>query len=221
MEVRDKGGLTDIANGVYDFYIKEWADNAKKVKGPILLRVAHEMNDPYRYPWGPQNNTAKDFIAAWKHIHDVFKKEGAANVYWIWGPHPAYGFFKEFYPGSDYVDYVGVSALNYGTVASWSKWWTFREIFGNYYTQLSAFKKPVMITEFGCLNVGGSRSKWFADALDSIPQKYPEIKSVVFFHYSDDKTTTQQAINWYIKDDTATVAALRIKLKSIEPKTVK
>jgi hypothetical protein len=206
---RDKGGLADIAKGLYDFYIMQWAEAAKKVNGPLLIRVGHEMNDPYRYPWGPQNNTAKDFIAAWKHIHDIFKKQGANNVFWVWGPHPAYGFFKEFYPGGDYVDYVGVSALNYGTVASWSKWWSFSEIFGNYYKQLITFNKPLMITEFGSLNVGGNRSQWFAQALDSIPSKYPAVKSIVFFHYSEDKTTTLQAINWYIRDDTASLHAIR------------
>ena len=56
-----------------------------------------------------------------------------------------------------------------------------------------------MITEFGSLSVGGDRSKWFTEALDSISQKYPAVKSIVFFHYSDDKTTTQQVINWYFK----------------------
>lgn len=209
VDKRDKGGLADIAKGTYDFYLKKWADDAKAVGKPIFLRVAHEMNDPYRYPWGPQNNSAKDFIAAWRHIHDVFKVEGATNIIWIWSPHPAYGFFKEFYPGDAYVDYVGVSALNYGTVASWSQWWSFKEIFGNYYAQLDSFKKPIIVTEFGCLNVGGNRGQWFADALDSLPQKYPNIRSVVFFHYSDDKTTTQQPIDWYIKNDTATTAAIR------------
>ncbi|MDB5282217.1 MAG: hypothetical protein JWO06_1292 [Bacteroidota bacterium] len=216
-EYRDKGGLVDVSKGLYDFYIKEWADAAAKIKGPIFLRIGHEMNDPYRYPWGPQNNSAKEFIAAWRHIHDVFIKEGATNVIWTWSPHPAYGFFKEFYPGANYVDYVGVGTLNYGTVASWSKWWSFKEIFGNYYNALAAFNKPIIITEFGCLNVGGSRSEWFADALDSLPEKYPAVRSIVFFHYNDDKTTTQQAINWYIKEDTATIHAIRKRIVGVKP----
>lgn len=207
-EERDKGGLGDIAKGKYDFYISRWADAAKKINSQIFLRVGHEMNDPYRYPWGPQNNSAKDFIAAWKHIREVFKKQNANNIIWVWSPHPAYGYFDAFYPGDSLVDYVGVSALNYGTVASWSKWWTFKEIFGNYYKDLTHFKKPMMITEFGCLNVGGNRTKWFTDALDSIPQKYPLVKSIVFFHYSDDKTTTQQSLNWYFKNDAITTKAI-------------
>jgi len=58
-----------------------------------------------------------------------------------------------------------------------------------------------MITEFGSLIVGGNRAAWYANALDSLPQKYPLVKSVLYFHYSKDNTTTQQVLNWYIKDD--------------------
>jgi hypothetical protein len=81
---RDVGGMRDVAAGKYDTYIKDWAANAAKIEAPIFLRFGHEMNDPYRYPWGPQNNLAKDFIAAWKHVHDVFKQQKATNVIWIW-----------------------------------------------------------------------------------------------------------------------------------------
>ena len=201
IEERDKGGLIDVAKGAYDTYIKQWAIDAKRIKKPIFLRLGHEMNDPYRYPWGPQNNTAKDFVAAWQHVHDVFLTVGATNVIWIWSPHPAYGFFNEFYPGSKYVDYVGVGTLNYGTIASWSKWWSFRDIFGKFYNDLSAFKKPIMLTEFGSLAVGGSRSKWFEEALNDMPKQYPNVKSIIFFHHGEDKSTTQQTLNWQIRND--------------------
>lgn len=205
---RDKGCLSAIASGTYDVYIKKWAADAKKAGKPIFLRLGHEMNDPYRYPWGPQNNNPKDYVAAWQHVHDIFKNAGANNIIWVWSPHLAYGYYDAFYPGHDYVDYVGVGVLNYGTVANWSKWWTFKEIFGSHYQALDSFKKPMMITEFGSLTVGGSRSKWFADALNQLPQKYPAVKSVVFFHYAADKTTTDKSINWYIKDDLASREAI-------------
>lgn len=208
LEKRDMGGLRDIAKGVYDSYIRTWAKAAANVGQPIFLRVGHEMNDPYRYPWGPQNNSAKDFIAAWKQIHRVFDQQGASNIIWVWSPHPAYGFFDAFYPGNDYVDYVGVGVLNYGTVANWSKWWSFGEIFGKHYSELAAFNKPIMITEFGCLNVGGKRHEWYSEALHQLPQKYPLVKSILFFHFSDDNTTTQQTINWYFIDDTVTVKSI-------------
>ena len=63
-----------------------------------------------------------------------------------------------------------------------------------------------MITEFGSLAVGGNRGKWFADALDSLPQRYPLLKSILYFHNSGDNTTTQQTLSWYFKDDHAVTA---------------
>jgi len=208
----NKNGMKDIANGVYDTYIAKWAASAKKVNKTIFLRLAHEMNDGYRYPWGPQNNTTGDFIAAWRHVHDVFEKQGVKNIVWIWSPHPAYEF-KDYYPGADYVDYVGAGVLNYGSIAVWSKWWTFKEIFGTYYDSLASFDKPIMITEFGSLAVGGNRAKWFADALDSLPRKYPQVKSILFFHFSKDNTTTQQTLNWYFKDDHAVTSTITKEIK--------
>lgn len=206
---RDKGGMAEVARGVYDKYLQKWAKAAKEIQRPIFVRMGHEMNDPYRYPWGPQNNKPEEFIAAWKHIHEVFVKAGATNVIWVWSPHPAYGYFDAFYPGNDYVDYIGVGILNYGTVANWSKWWSFEEMFATHYTSLENFQKPIMITEFGSLSVGGDRAQWFAGALDSIPVKYPNIKSIVFYHYSSDKTLTDKALNWYFINDTASINTIR------------
>jgi beta-mannanase len=203
----DKNGMRNIAAGTYDTYIKEWAAQARKIGRPIFVRFGHEMNDGYRYPWGPQNNSPQDFIAAWQHVYNIFEGEGARNIIWIWSPHPAYTF-KEFYPGDEYVDYIGAGVLNYGTVAAWSKWWTFDEIVGKYYDSVEVYKKPVMITEFGSLAVGGNRAKWYAGALERLPQRYPLIKSIVFFHFSKDNTTTQQTLNWYFKKDSAVSAAV-------------
>lgn len=201
---RDKGGMGDIAAGLYDNYIMTWAREVAMVKRPVFLRPGHEMNDPYRYPWGPQNNSPRDFIDAWQHIRRVFDSAGATNVIWIWSPHPAYGYFDAFYPGDEYVDWIGVTALNYGVVANWSRWWTFDEIVGNYYDQLAAFGKPIMITEIGSLAVGGDRSEWYGNALANIPEKYPLIKSVLFFHFNSDNTTTEQTLDWYFIGDTST-----------------
>jgi hypothetical protein len=99
-------------------------------------------------------------------------------------------------------------------VANWSQWWSFADIFGKHYDELAVYKKPMMITEFGSLAVGGKREKWFSEALDQLPQKYPLVKSVLFFHFSNDKTTTQQTINWYFIHDSASVEAIKRAINS-------
>ncbi len=207
-ENKNIGGMKLIAEGKFDVYIDKWAAEAKKFRNPFFLRLGHEMNDPYRYPWGPQNNKPEEFIAAWKHIKERFIKAGAVNVLFLWSPHPAYSY-KEFYPGHAYVDWTGVTVLNYGTVATWSQWWTLQDIFNKCYNDLSLYGKPMMITELGSLVTGGDRAKWFSQALDSFTYKYPAVKAVVFFHTHNDITTTYKSIDWSFKTDAKVVNTLK------------
>lgn len=213
LKQRNNHGLNSVANGDYDSYIKEWATEAAKVGYPIYLRIGHEMNDPYRYPWGPQNNNPSEFVAAFKHVKDVFVSVGATNVIWVWSPHLSYGKFKEYYPGSDYVDIIATGALNYGTSSSWSNWWTFKEIFGNFYDQLATFYKPIMIAEFGCLKPGGSRAKWFRESFEDFNKKYPYVNAILFFHYSTDATITYKNVSWTIEDDKEVTTEIKNQLK--------
>lgn len=207
-QARAVGSLMSIARGDYDEYLDDWIKQVKRFGAPLFIRFGHEMNDPYRYPWGPQNNKSQDFIDAWKHVVNKCRNGGANNIIWVWSPHPAYSNYDWFYPGDDFVDWVGVPALNYGTAASWSKWWTFNEIFGNYYPALSAFKKPIMITEFASLRVGGDRVEWYKEAVNSF-KNYPRLKAVLFFHVGDDNTTTYKALNWQIIQDDEVLRVMR------------
>lgn len=211
---RDRTGLADIAAGTYDFYIDAWAESAAGFNRPLLLRFAHEMNDPYRYPWGPQNNEPSEFIAAWRHVVQRFRDAGADNVLWVWSPHVAYEGFDAFYPGDDVVDWTGTGVLNYGTVANWSRWWSFEEIFGQRYPGLARYGKPVMIAEFGSLAVGGDRAAWFTAALEDLPERYPLVQALLFFHVESDQTITYQALDWSFMEDPATVRAIREALET-------
>jgi len=214
IDQRDIHGLDSIANGMYDSYIDEWAAKAKKMDIPVFIRFGHEMNDPYRYPWGPQNNDPENYIAAWRHVVGRFRLIGADKVIWVWSPHPAYGQFSIYYPGDDYVDWIGIPVLNYGNVASWSQWSSFASIFGKYYEELASFHKPIILSEFASLAVGGERSQWFSAALDSLPDIYPDVKGIMFFHSSDDQTTTYKSLNWQIFNDSASIQAIKNGQKS-------
>lgn len=215
-EVSDpnKNGMAAVARGEYDFYIRQWALQAKDFGHNVLIRLGHEMNDPYRYPWGPQNNKPKDYVAMWRHVVTLFRDLGVNNVIWVWSPQPAYLHYQEYYPGKNYVDWVGVGALNYGSVAPWSKWWSFKDIFGNYYKRLAVFKKPLMISEMGSLDVGGNRTEWFRKAFTNLPEKYPHLKAILFFNDNNDNTTLNKSLNWSIEDDTLTCRAITRAIKT-------
>ncbi len=212
-EIRSKNSMFSISQKTYDSYIIEWAKEAKKVSKPLFLRFAEELNDPYRYPWGPQNNTAKDYVDAWKHVHDIFKNVGAPNGIWIWNPHPSYDYFEEYYPGDDYVDYVGAGVFNYGNAVSWSSWNSFKEIMSKNYETMKKFNKPIMITEFASLSYGGNRSLWYKEAFETMKKEYPEIKGLIFFHYKNDYTVSDKKINWYFIDDKKSLTAVKNGLK--------
>ena len=204
-EARDRHGLAAVARGDYDFYIDKWASAAAKFGRPILLRFGHEMNDPYRYPWGPQNNTKEEYIAAWRHVVERFRRVGANSVIWVWSPHVAYEYWEMYYPGSEYVDWVATGVLNYGPIARWSEWWTFDEIFGAKYPPLAAFGKPIMVAEFGSLAFGGDRASWYLNALTDFRRRFPAVRGILFFNVKSDQSATQQAVDWTFADDTLTL----------------
>jgi hypothetical protein len=214
---RDRHGLAAVARGDYDFYVDAWAADAAAFGKPLFVRMGHEMNDPYRYPWGPQNNTKEEFIAAWRHVVERFRRAGAHNVLWVWAPHVAYQYWELYYPGSDYVDWVSTGTLNFGTVANWSQWWTFYELFGMKYESLASFGKPVMIDEFGSLAVGGDRAAWYRDALTDLPAKYPAVRALLFFNAREDQTLTYQKADWSVGGDAGIAATIGAAIRPWAP----
>jgi len=194
---REYASLAAIARGDYDFYITRWASAAAQYRKPLYLRFAHEMNDPYRYPWGPQNgNRPDDFIAAWKHVHLIFQKMNATNVLWVWSPHISMPWFEYYYPGDEWVDWIGTGVLNYGDTATWSHWWTFHQIIEKAYPALLKLHKPIMITEFGSVTSGGDAAQWYAQAFRDAHEKYGAIRSIIFFNQTHDVTLSATPLNW-------------------------
>lgn len=211
-----KNSMFKVAEGHYDSYIKEWARKAKVFGKPFYLRWGHEMNDPTRYPWGAEKNQPQDYINAWRHVHAIFKAEGVDNVIWVWSPHLSYGPMNAYYPGAEYVDMVGCTVLNYGNAVFWSDWWSFDQIFGTHYQELSAFAKPIMIAEFASLTEGGNRNIWYRESINQVYDKYTNVKALLFFNYSDDKTVTDRSLNWSIHEDAQVLKELRNKITTVD-----
>lgn len=200
---REYASLGAIARGEYDFYLVPWAKAAAEYGKPIFIRFAHEMNDPYRYPWGPQNgNRPEDFIAAWRHVHIIFEKMSATNVLWVWSPHISMPWFEYYYPGPEYVDWIGVGVLNYGNVASWSRWWRFDQILEKAYPSLLKLNKPIVISEFGTVGNGGNPYEWYRQAFYQIDHTYRRgVRAIVFFNQENDVTMGTLALNWSVMQD--------------------
>lgn len=106
-----------IAAGALDGYFSGWAQQLASYGRPVLLRWAHEMNGNW-YIWGRRDgNSPAQYIAAWRHLHDLLVAAGATNVQWVWSPavaEDAESAFEPYYPGDAYVDWVALDGYNQG-----------------------------------------------------------------------------------------------------------
>ena len=147
--------LARVAGGAYDAYIAQWADKLRDVGRPIYLRPMHEMNGSW-YPWagGLNANSPERYVAAWRHIVDIFRARGAGNVRFVWSPNHLDvlgNHMESFYPDAGYVDVLAVDGYNWGAAMPQNGGWqTFREVFQNAYDRLAKLgPKPIWITEVG------------------------------------------------------------------------
>ncbi len=187
--------LASIISGTHDAYIKQFATDAKNWGHPFFLRFAHEMNGTW-YPWDEGINTNKtgEYVAAWRHVHDVFTQVYQtpsivpSNVTWVWSPNVEYGGsipLDRLYPGPSYVDWVGMDGYNHGTANSYSPWQTFSTVFSSTYNHITSLapNKPLMIGETASEESGGDKGAWLADAFGTkIPNTFPKIKAVILFN---------------------------------------
>jgi len=176
-----------IENGYFDGFITCFAQKLKNLDRPVFLRFAHEFDNPF-YPWHIAGDSAStEFKKAWVHTYEIFKKLEAYNVIWVWNPWKPENV-ASFYPGQDYVDWIGLNILNYGVLNTTGVWQDFDSLYYHFHQELINLPStPVMISEFGSLQEAGSQNEWITNAFASIENKYEEIKSVIYFNSKVDK----------------------------------
>jgi hypothetical protein len=205
MPERQFNNLRAIASGEYDFYIERWARAARRWGQPIMIRLGHEMNAAW-YPWGERafGNTAEDYVAMWRHVVGVFRRVGADNVLWVWSP--AQRPFGNLYPGDEYVDWTGITILNFGTVPPGFRWRPFAQMFAPHYEVLRRYNKPIMVAEVGSAEQGGDKGRWIADAMGSLRTDFPLVKAFVWFDVVQDR---YWPINWSLTSSEEAARAFR------------
>jgi len=172
--------------------IRSRAQSSASIGQRFFLRWGHEMNGNW-YPWDGFHNganaaAATKYIAAYRHIHDVFVSAGATNVIWVFCPNvdsvpgDAWNQWTNYYPGDAYVDWMGFDGYNWGTVQTGSSWRAFTSIAGAIYTGLADKAKPILIAETASTELGGDKAAWIAGILPTLKTSYPSIKAVVWFH---------------------------------------
>jgi hypothetical protein len=210
--------LKSIALGRYDEFVDEWARSAARYARPLLLRFAHEMNDAYRYPWGPQRgNTPEHYRAAFRHVHQRFAAQGANNVRWVWAPSISHERIEDYYPGAEVVDWVATGVLNYGSTMRWSAWWSLQQLLEPRYAKLKQYPHPLMIAELGTVREGGNAATWYADAGAALASSLP-VDSLVLFHDAQDSTLEHRVVDFTATASPELAAAAGAALKQLTPR---
>ncbi|HWV66845.1 glycosyl hydrolase [Chitinophaga sp.] len=200
-----------ISAGFFDQYLLRFAARIKSLNRPVFIRFAHEADNP-AYPWSATgNNTPEQFKAAWQYICRLFNRNGVSNVIWVWNPWHA-AAAMDYFPGAAYVDWIGVTGLNYGPQNENGQSYTFRELYAPFH-RLPVFRSglPVMVAEMGSLRAAGNQQRWLEDAFTSINDQFPEIHAFVLFNSPEDKNILRPVagnrLNWQLEEPGKVFAA--------------
>jgi hypothetical protein len=191
-----------IIDGRFDAELKAYARAVKAFGPPILMEWGTEANGDWfqwsgacnggatlngygkpNYPDGPER--VRD---AYRHIVDLFRGEGADFVTWVFhmngesAPDGAWNRHARYYPGDDYVDWIGVSVYGALTPAEVAQGYTpsFASIMDKAYPELVALSanKPIALLEFGVTQYSG-KAKWLRHTLSQIAaMRWPKIKAI-------------------------------------------
>ena len=252
LTLEPEGGLAEVTKEAAQELAADLADiNASGV--PVIVRFAHEMNGSW-YAWGQQPTAyveAYRRVAAAVHEHAPGSAMMWAPNYG--GGYPfaggqyeaqpgAEGFavldtdgdgrlttaddpYAPYYPGDEFVDWVGMSLYHWGNQHPWGE----NEIPepGKFAAQLTGtydgaggddravpdfyavygeqHGKPVAIPETAALynparNGAGElaiKDAWWGQVLDSsVPQKFPQLKMVNWFEWNKHEAEIDGVVDW-------------------------
>ncbi|MFG2007347.1 glycoside hydrolase family 26 protein [Spirillospora sp. NPDC048911] len=196
----------EIVAGKHDALIRARARAIKATGKPIFLRWQRDMDKSSLRDIKIHSPAA--YIAAWKHLRTIFKKEKVDNVAWVWCP-TARGFgsraAQPFYPGDDQVDWICVDAQPGGE-------YEYRDLIETlkiFMEWARGHSKPIMVAEFGVPQAYGTRrAEWLRKAAQTLQN--PQIKAVVYFNSNEQAQEPRDRRRRYeVTGDRAAVSALR------------
>ncbi len=165
-----KYNLQQFIDGKYDKELKKWAQEAKLTGLPMLVEFGTEVNGDW-FSWNGRWNGAGEtkgfgdprladgperFVAVYRRIVDIFREQEAFNVSWAFhvdaasSPSASWNKASAYWPGEDYVDWVGISV--YGPQrADENSAPSFQTLLDPIYREMTTLApdKPIAILEWG------------------------------------------------------------------------
>jgi len=216
--------LSAIARGDHDAFLVKWARSARAWGHPFFLNFDSEMNG-WWWPWSEEanGNGKGDFIKAWRHVVDLFRREGVTNATFVWCPNIVVQGatpLEDLYPGDNYVDWTCFDGYNWGTDKG-NVWLDPAQIFGSsdYYGGINTYdslinlapSKPIMIGETASTEDGGSKADWITNAFTlALPHNFPQIRAVMWYAWADDSPDVHWGINTSPEAQEAFAAAIAL-----------
>jgi mannan endo-1,4-beta-mannosidase len=217
--IQPEYSLASINTGAHDEYIKEWAKKAKEQDSPIILRFAHEMTTPTGTQiWYPWQGDPENYKLAFQRVVSIFRENSVNNVTFMWNPlaYDGSGSVEPYYPGDEYVDYIGFTIINLGdSVSKVGFKYTWQSCSTLLAKQLEGTKdknKPIIVAELLSSEKGGNKSEWYLECLDLLG-KTPLIVGVVSSQVEEDTTWTTQPIDWRVDSTPASLEAFITQVK--------
>jgi len=208
--------LNSIISGSQDSVIKSRARRVKSFGHPVFISWGYEMNGDWNSWSGIKNNSPgttngpAKYVAAWRRIQKIFDKVGAKNATWVWTPNDrdvpsaAWNHWTNYYPGDDYVDWVGVDGYNWGRLESWSTWTPFESLYRGVYRDYAG-RKPIMVVETGSVEQGGDKGAWIAGMWKTLVYRYPAIKAIIWM---------ERGPHWMVETSSSAVDSFRRMVNS-------
>ncbi len=160
--------MQNILDGNFDTELLQWFQQAANTGYPILIEFGTEVNGDW-FPWNGLYNGGSEtinygdpnlpdgperFKDAYRHIIDLSRQVGATNLTWFFHidaagqPEENWNDFENYYPGDNYIDWIGVSV--YGAVTPDETPVNFEVKLNMIYNRITAMSnKPLAILETG------------------------------------------------------------------------
>lgn len=169
------------AGATYRGYLDEVAAQLQRFEDAgavVLWRPLHEANGGWFW-WGAGSDA--DYVALWRDMHTYFTKvKGLSNLVWVYAPNARFSRFDTMYPGSEYVDVVG---LDYYKPLSDAR---LELNTRGEYDFLAGTGKPFYLTEFGARPASGAGWDTYAynhQLTMDAARRYPALVGVLYWEH--------------------------------------
>ena len=182
---------SDVAMGRYDAALRRQAAGIAAMRRPVFVTFEHEADQPDKQVQG----SGPEFVAAWRHVREVFNAAGASNAIWVWvmmGTADGLPRAAQLWPGNDVVDWISWDVYNssgcrMGAVDP-NRYVSFKDSARLFYDWLMKHRltlgidtsKPMMISEAGSVLYPQAMHRtagWYAD-IPAVVRSMPQVKAV-------------------------------------------